>query len=136
MSKQYGVALLLVLGSLFLAACGGGAGGADLDGTSWRLVSMNGSSPLVGTTTTIAFSGGEVSGSACNTYFGSYTVRGGDLTIGTLAATEMACLEPEGIMQQESQYLSILATAASYEIVGSQLEITSAGGEVLVYARQ
>jgi len=61
------------------------------------------------TTATFDSTKGQVTGSAgCNTYFGSYDANKSKLTIGVIAATEMYCLEPEGVMDQEQEYLKIL----------------------------
>ena len=42
--------------------------------------------------------------------------------------TLRACSEPEGIMEQEQQYLAALQTAATYRIEGERLEMRTAGG--------
>jgi len=44
----------------------------------------------------------------------------------------MACLEPEGVMEQEERYLRILPTVESYEISDGKLRIF-AGTRVLVF---
>ena len=44
----------------------------------------------------------------------------------------MYCMEPEGVMEQEVEYLRILGNSRTYEIDGSQLTIT-AGNELLVF---
>jgi hypothetical protein len=76
---------------------------------------------------------GQINGSAgCNNYFGSYQVSDDKLTIMDLANTEMACLEPEGVMEQENQYLGLLRTAVSYLAQDGELHINS-GGEILIY---
>jgi len=68
---------------------------------------------------------GTVKGSAgCNSYFGSYEVDGSQLSIpGPIGATEMYCMEPEGVMDQEQEYLATLQLAESYEIDGDELRI-------------
>jgi len=76
----------------------------------------------------------EVSGSAgCNHYFGNYEVDNGQLSITALAYTEMACMEPEGVMEQEQQYLQLLILAESYETEDGELRITCSDGSVLVF---
>jgi len=45
----------------------------------------------------------------------------------------MACLTPEGIMEQEQHYLNLLRAAKSYKIQEGKLQITS-GAEILVYS--
>lgn len=111
---------------------------AELEGTQWVLESfISGdavSSTLVGTTLTAVFEDGTITGEAgCNGYGGTYTVEGNSLTITEVVSTMMACLEPEGIMDQEAQFLALLNSADSYEIEGSMLTIMSGDGQGLVF---
>jgi heat shock protein HslJ len=117
-----------------LAACS--AGGSDLDSTTWTLVSIDGASLLAGSHISLEFRDGNAGGnSGCNAYGGPYTARrGGSLSIAGLSMTDMACMDPEGVMEQESVYLDALTRAAAYRIDGDRLEIT--GGPVLVFVRQ
>ncbi|MFC1953508.1 META domain-containing protein [Chloroflexota bacterium] len=77
---------------------------------------------------------GTIKGSAgCNSYFGSYELEGGQLLIpGPIGATEMYCMEPEGVMDQEQEYFALLQLAESYEINGDELRI-NCGGQVLIF---
>lgn len=80
---------------------------------------------------------GTVKGSAgCNSYFGGYEVEGSQLLIpGPVGATEMYCMEPEGVMDQEQEYLATLQLAESYEIDSDELRI-SCGSQILIYSAQ
>lgn len=121
-----------------LSACGllTGSNNAVLRGTSWKLVSYGGKLPIAGKTVTANFEGIEVSGSAsCNHYFGSYQVKGSQLEIEGLGWTEMACLDPEGIMEQEQQIMSLFSSADHYLIEGDNLEIETSDGKILVFER-
>jgi heat shock protein HslJ len=102
----------------------------DLAGTSWEAVNYNnGKQAVVGvitdTTLTADFGkDGTMSGKAgCNTYTGGYKTNGNQITIGPLASTMMACDQPAGVMEQESQYLAALQSAATYQIEGNVLEL-------------
>jgi heat shock protein HslJ len=113
----------------------------SLEGRRWTLESYanNGGEPvslLPGTEITIEFREGQVSGNAgCNGYFGSYEVGDNNLSISDVAMTEMFCAEPEGVMDQESAYLAVLRTAAAYQIMEDQLQITDVdGATVLTYS--
>ena len=77
---------------------------------------------------------GTVKGSAgCNSYFGSYELEDSQLSIpGPIGATEMYCAEPEGVMDQEQEYLATLQLAESYEINADQLQI-NCGSQVLIF---
>ncbi|UCB43202.1 MAG: META domain-containing protein [Dehalococcoidales bacterium] len=112
-----------------------------LESTRWVLESFgnpdNPQAVLEDTVITAEFSAGEVSGSAgCNSYFGSYVIDGQDITIGSIASTEMACLEPEGVMDQETLYLLALGQAERFQIEDSTLEIFYSGGQVLIFSAE
>ena len=133
---------LVVLAAIALAACGGKTAdsAADLEGTKWTLLSYGTpDSPqvLVGDTEiTLQFdvAGGQISGSAgCNNYFGDIEIKGNKLSVGMVGSTEMYCMEPEGVMDQETAYTSALTLVESYQIQGEQLRITCADGQVLVF---
>jgi len=106
-----------------------------LKGTSWRLVLLGGSAPIPGTQITATFEDGQLHGSACNSYGGSYQVSGDKLTVEALFMTEMACMEPQGIMEQEQQYLEMLGMASSFRISGQELRIVSSGLGELVFVQ-
>lgn len=112
----------------------------SLEDIKWVLQSYGGSdnrtSVLSGTEITAEFvsSEGTVKGSAgCNSYFGSYELKGNQLSIpGPVGSTEMYCVEPEGIMEQEQAYLTMLQLAESYEINDGELTI-NCGSEALIF---
>ena len=109
----------------------------SLEGTSWVLETYRKSRPIPGTTITISFEDGEISGSAgCNSYFGSYELSGAMITFSTIAMTEMFCMDPEGVMDQESMYLESLGRAESYKIEDGKLVITFDGKEQLILVPQ
>ncbi len=96
-----------------------------LEGTSWVLNSYNdGQGALVtvleGTEISVDFSeGGQLSGYAgCNNYNASYETEGINLTIGPVVTTRMACDQPEGVMEQESNYLLSFENADLFYNVG------------------
>jgi heat shock protein HslJ len=139
LSAQFGtirrILLFIAIPSImFLAGCEGSGTNALRD-TAWELASLTGSDLLPGTTITIEFAADQVSGSAgCNTYGGTYKTSGDSLSLIDLYATEMGCLEPAGILEQESAYLSVLSSAATYQINGHTLEVfDETGTKILVY---
>lgn len=130
------VAFLTIIGTLTSClSAGRGADTDELPGTSWALTSLSGSELLPGTAITLDFETEELSGSAgCNHYGAGYQLSGNSLRVGDVAATEMACPEPQGILQQEEAYLTALSGANSYQVTGGQLEIRDeAAGQVLVF---
>jgi heat shock protein HslJ len=115
----------------------------SLEGTSWQVMSYNNgkggvTSLIIGTEISAIF--GEdnrlTGNSGCNSYFAEYETDGDNIGIGTAGSTEMACLEPEGVMEQEQQYLAALQTAATYKIDGLNMEMrTSEGSLVAAFQR-
>lgn len=130
------LAIMAIL--IFLLVSCGSSDADPLVGTDWELASLSESSLLQGTTITIEFAENEVSGLAgCNRYGGSYQTSGSSLTFSDLFQTEMACLEPEGILEQEGAYLAALNVAASYRLTDDQLEILDkADGQLLMFVSQ
>lgn len=133
--RKFGLTAVL-LAILVLAGCGGSSSG--FENVKWKLESYgDADSPrqvISGSNITAVFESktGQVGGSAgCNSYFGSYRLKNG-LEIGMLGNTEMYCMEPEGIMDQETEYLRILGMAESYSLEDGRLEI-ECGDEVLVF---
>ena len=109
----------------------------------WFLVSFNdqGSKKKViaNTQTTIQFSTERLSGSAgCNRYFAGYQLKNRyDLTIERIVATEMACPDPVGIMQQEDTYLQLLSRSKAYYIRDGQLTLYNEDKvAILIFQRQ
>ena len=109
-----------------------------LEGSSWQVIGYNNGmggvvSVIIGTEITADFGeDGQLTGSAsCNNYFASYETEGDNITIGPAGSTMMACPEPEGIMEQEQQYLAALETAATYKITGLALEMRTAEGSLV-----
>lgn len=135
------ILVMLLLSSMIgLASC---SYGSSIEDTGWVLQSYgefgNLKDVLTDTEITAEFvsSEGTVEGSAgCNSYSGSYEVKNSQLSIpGPIAATEMYCMEPEGVMEQERQYLEILQAAKSYSVEDGELQI-NCGGQVLVYTTE
>ena len=137
-AKQIATLTLAMVVLLSLGACGlvGPSAGDPLEGTSWRLMTLGGDSLIPGTEITLTFEEGQVHGSSgCNTYGGSYEVDGDKITMSDLYMTEMACLDPEGVMDQELEYLELLRDAQAFQVEEAELVIEAASDEVLVFTR-
>jgi heat shock protein HslJ len=88
---------------------------------------------ILGTEITARFEGNQVSGSAgCNTYTATFERTDDKLTISDLTVTEMACTEPEGIMDQEEVYLSLLQTTDSMVQLDGMLPLADVQGEPIL----
>ena len=142
-SKHFAGFALLVILMMLLAACAGQTGGQagtvpSLEGSEWVLTSLNGNEPIAGSTVTLKFEKDQLGGSGgCNSYGGKYTVGSdGKLSVSEVVQTEMACMDPAGVMEQESQFGQTLTQAASFQMNGDNLEIKNAAGEIiLVFAK-
>jgi heat shock protein HslJ len=135
-TRQMGVFLFVAILLVSLVACAwpGLPTSDPLEGTSWRLTTLAGASLIPGTEITATFEEGQVSGRACNSYGGKYQVSGDRLTISEVFATEMACVDPQGVIEQEQVYLRLLTGAQSFSLTGGRLSILTASGEELTFA--
>ena len=130
--------LTTILSLLITASCSILPGNVSnqLNGTSWRLISYGGKQPIPGKEITAKFDTQEVSGSAsCNHYFGSYQISGDQFSVSGLGWTEMACLDPEGIMEQEQVLMKLFSDSISYSIQGNTLQISTSSGDLLLFER-
>jgi len=114
---------------------------AVLEGSSWQASGINngrggvvsGKSTHLATAT---FTNGTLSGSAgCNNFTASYQAEGNRLTIGPAATTRKHCAEPDGIMQQEQEYLDALARVRTYTLKTGLLELRDENGSLQVSYR-
>lgn len=103
-----------------------------LQGTSWRLLSLDERTPLPGTeiTAKVTINADGVTGTlngntGCNDYSAEIS---GELTGGPIETSNQQCDTPDGIMAQETTYLMALQTAVDFGIVGNQLQVLTACG--------
>ena len=138
MNKNRSRFVWLITFSLMVASCSvfGAPQVDELDGTKWDLLFIRKSAPISNRNITIQFEDGQVRGSSgCNTYFGEYQLKGSDISFGQLASTEMACMDPGGIMEQEQDYLAFLSEVVSYDVESDQLILKKAVRDQLTFIR-
>lgn len=103
----------------------------------WKLQYYRKSTAVEDVPATITFSDGEVSGSTgCNHFSGHYQIEGNDtgrLSISDLAITEMYCLEPAGLVEQEEFFIQTLSNAQRFEFTPDRLMIYQDGHEALTF---
>ena len=111
---------------------------ASLTGGTWSATGINNgkqavTSLVIDTTVTAVFNeDGGLNGSAgCNNFMTSYTLDGQNITIQPAATTRKMCTG-EGVMEQETQFLTALTTAATWNISGEVLELRTADGALAV----
>jgi heat shock protein HslJ len=86
---------------------------------------------------TANFTDQEISGSAsCNSYFGEYKIKDDQIAIEGLGWTEMACLDPEGIMEQEQTVMRLLSQASLIAREENSLVVTTDSGKELIFSLQ
>lgn len=108
-----------------------------LAGTNWRLVSLGPSGAetdvVAGTTVTANFGeDGRVGGSTgCNSYGGTYEVRGDTISIGRLVSTRRACLD-QNANEQERRFLAALEAANRFRLSSNRLTIFSDRGRTVL----
>lgn len=108
-----------------------------LAGTAWQVISYNNGNEAVTSTiagvelTAVFDEDGALTGMAgCNSYSATYRAGEDSITVSPPVSTRIFCESPEGIMEQETQYLTALETAVTYRIDGDVLEMRDAGGAV------
>lgn len=104
--------------------------------TQWHLVSyLDGSEVkpvLENSVVSIAFQADGVYAGfgGCNSYGGTYSVNGSQITISAPTTSRISC---EGeLTQQEITYLTLLPTAETYQFVNNQLTIADSTGQIIL----
>lgn len=134
------IGLLAIAAIGFVAILGVAlASGGDLEGENWVVEELtiegNLTTPLAGTELTAVFDDGSLGGNAgCNSFFAEYQADGDSIAIGPAGSTMAFCSAPEGIMDQEMLYLTLLGAAEAFSLDEDQLTLSS-GGEVLLRYR-
>ncbi|NJN83116.1 MAG: META domain-containing protein, partial [Caldilineaceae bacterium] len=118
-------------------------GGNPLTGKNWGLVSYLADGAPVnvieGTQVQLVFNADNTYDglSGCNNYSGTYVATADTLTLTPGVTTQKICSDPAGVMEQESAYLGLLPTAATYVVNGTQLVINNGDGvTILTYNAQ
>jgi heat shock protein HslJ len=152
---MYRKILIIVLGLVLFSACSeaneviGGSDLAendlaendlaesDLAESEWVLTLFNGEPLLEGTNITLAFHPGELGGFAgCNGYGSRYELSGeGEIQVLEIVSRAEGCVEPDGVLDQESEYLKQLLNSKQYKIDDSILTLSiSTTEQTLVYS--
>ena len=106
-------------------------GGASMTGIEWRPT-------IVGTDEMAADSGmfvlfavdGSIKGSGgCNDFFGSLQTTSGELSVGELGSTRMAC--PSDIMDREMAFMKALQDTTQFEMGENSLQLLGPSNTLL-----
>lgn len=137
--KKLNFVVLVLLFGMFLPACSSDilSVAERLDGSSWKLVFLGKDQAIDVASITASFSEDQISGSAgCNSYFGSYQVQGDQITFDQMGSTLMFCADPEGVMDQEQNFLASLSETHTFELENGQLKIFLSDGGALIFTQQ
>lgn len=111
----------------------------ELQGTQWVLTAFgpndNQTAVLPNTELTLNFDGEQINGTAgCNGYSADVSIEAdGKLSVGLVESSVMACLG-KNVMQQESDFLAMLAEATSYTLSGNRLTLLTNDGSLTFVA--
>lgn len=111
----------------------------ELLGTNWVLTMLgdgNGQlqEVLPGVEITAVFKADDrAAGSAgCNDFVSNYMVEDDSMAISVPAMTRKICDDPEGIMLQETGFLSSLTAVTSHQIAANELQMLNTDGDVIL----
>ncbi|MBN9693620.1 MAG: META domain-containing protein [Verrucomicrobia bacterium] len=123
----------VVVFALGLAGCATSSSSApmNLAGTQWKLLAVQATPALAGSTVTLHFdASGQIHGSdGCNQYRGTYVQNGAKLTLGLGMGTMMACADPQ--MKQAQAFAQALAATQRFRTEAGELVWEDAQGAVL-----
>lgn len=114
-----------------VSGCGGGTIATNtLGGTSWSVVSINGSPVPAGPEYFIQFSDSTLSAKfGCNSMGGAYKLNGDHLAVANLQQTLMGCPEPSATFEREASAL-LRSNVRVEKIGGERLRLVSEAGTI------
>jgi len=137
--KNNNITLLLLALSFLITACQQTMPdhAIDLTGQTWNLAAYNDTQPIAGHQPTLQFDPEQISGTTgCNHYGGMYRIKGDTLHFEGVYNTEMACLEPGELMDQERVYLELLGIVDQFELNNDMLIFYAKAIPILVFEIQ
>lgn len=111
-----------------------------LTGTAWTLEALHGQPLINSSTISLAF--GERSDerlggfSGCNNYGARYQATDTAFrVIGGVETTDMACVTPAGVMEQEQEYAETLMDVSTYRLTAGRLNMADERGDTVLVLR-
>ena len=141
MKRTHVISLSIAAALMVVPACGSlpRFEPVTLVGSSWTVSSYSTGEPeprmpIDGSSLTAEFGeDGNVSGSSgCNSYSGTYEISGETVEFGEMISTLIACIEPEGIMEQEADFFNAMKNAERFQLQGDLLVLFDSQGNRLV----
>lgn len=108
----------------------------ELVNREWVLDELDKEPLINGTNIILAFDDSSFSGFAgCNGYGGPVELaEGGGIKFGEMSSQAEGCIEPEGVLDQEVNYLNQLLAVKQYRVDGNELTLTiPESGKTLIY---
>ena len=108
---------------------------AELGGSQWKLISIDGSPMSLGDNAILTFDEKEnkINGvAACNKFSADYEMLRKALKFGSIISTKMYC---EGKMDEENKIISNLQNVTRYEVKANMLYLYSQDQLLLTYKR-
>lgn len=102
-----------------------------LDGTIWKVVSLNNTPLVKSTTLSIRFHNWNVSGSSgCNTFTGRYKITEENISITDIEMNTTNCLFP-GTMDEERTFIKYLQEVVNFTFSGQELTLKTKNGNIV-----
>lgn len=98
---------------------------SSLEGSVYRLKSYNGVAVPQDSKYSLSFEKETLSAKFCNNMSGFFILDGGKITASNLASTKMFCTSPEGVMEMETKFGSIVNLGANIYQNGNDIVISS-----------
>jgi len=136
MSSNVGRTFAGIIAVVAMLLTGGIVLADELAGSEWRPVQLGEHAVADTTSLFVRFEAeGRVAGhGGCNRFFGSYQITDGQISIGPLGATRMAC--PEHDMNLETEFFQALEQARGFSRDGARLVFTDEQGNTAATFRQ
>jgi heat shock protein HslJ len=106
-------------------------GGASMTGIDWRPTHLGADEIATDSGMFVLFAvDGSIKGNGgCNSFFGSLQTIEGELSVGELGSTRMAC--PSDIMDREMVFMKALQDTTQFEMGENSLQLLGAGNVLL-----
>jgi len=102
-----------------------------LDGTIWKVVSLNNTPLVKSTTLSIRFHNRNVNGSSgCNTFTGQYKITEESISITDIEMNTTNCLFP-GTMDEERAFIKYLQEVVNFNFSEQELTLTTKNGNIV-----
>lgn len=131
--RSYPDTVTVKIGRRTLRGCGGEPllDTASLDGSHWRITSVDGRAVKTSRPTAIRFEGARIAGSAgCNSFGGGYRIERGALISERVVSTRMACVG--GGMEVERKFFAIIAGPARLSLRGRTMTLAAPSGTAVL----